>query len=156
MPKHTLVYEIIGPMFFAAADKFLEISAEPGIKVVIIRMRGVPAMDVTALRSLTNIHEICKKKGITLVLSHVQEQPRAMMEKAGFVELVGEENFCANIDAALAHAAEIDQGKNPQNTKIQQKSDQNAEYLYNKRYSVFLFIDSDKYSGCSFKKQQPL
>ena len=47
-------------------------------------------------------------------------------------------------------------GKNPQNTKIQQKSDQNAEYLYNKRYSVFLFIDSDKYSGCSFKKQQPL
>ena len=108
VPKHTLVYEIIGPMFFAAADKFLEISAEPGIKVVIIRMRGVPAMDVTALRSLTNIHEICKKKGITLVLSHVQEQPRAMMEKAGFVELVGEENFCANIDAALAHAAEID------------------------------------------------
>lgn len=95
-------------MFFAAADKFLEISAEPGIKVVIIRMRGVPAMDVTALRSLKNIHEICKKKGITLVLSHVQEQPRAMMEKAGFVELVGEENFCANIDAALAHAAEID------------------------------------------------
>ena len=108
VPKHTLVYEIIGQMFFAAADKFLEISAEPGIKVVIIRMRGVPAMDVTALRSLTNIHEICKKKGITLVLSHVQEQPRAMMEKAGFVELVGEENFCANIDAALAHAAEID------------------------------------------------
>ena len=108
VPKHTLVYEIIGPMFFAAADKFLEISAEPGIKVVIIRMRGVPAMDVTALRSLKNIHEICKKKGITLVLSHVQEQPRAMMEKAGFVELVGEENFCANIDAALAHAAEID------------------------------------------------
>ena len=108
VPKHTLVYEIIGPMFFAAADKFLEISAEPGIKVVIIRMRGVPAMDVTALRSLTNIHEICKKKGITLVLSHVQEQPRAMMEKAGFAGLVGEENFCANIDAALAHAAEID------------------------------------------------
>ena len=42
------------------------------------------------------------------MLSHVQEQPRAMMEKAGFVGLVGEENFCANIDAALAHAAEID------------------------------------------------
>lgn len=108
VPKHTLVYEIIGPMFFAAADKFLEISAEPGIKVVIIRMRGVPAMDVTALRSLRNMNNLCKKKGITLVLSHVQDQPRAMMEKAGFVEEVGKENFCANIDAALAHAAEID------------------------------------------------
>lgn len=109
VPKHTLVYEIIGPMFFAAADKFLEISAEPGIKVVIIRMRGVPAMDVTALRSLRNMHALCKKKGIILVLSHVQAQPRSMMEKAGFVEEVGEENFCTNIDAALAHAAEIDQ-----------------------------------------------
>lgn len=64
VPKHTLVYEIIGPMFFAAADKFLEISAEPGIKVVIIRMRGVPAMDVTALRSLKNIHEICKRRAL--------------------------------------------------------------------------------------------
>ena len=107
VPKHTLVYEIIGPMFFAAADKFLEISAEPGIKAVIIRMRGVPAVDVTALRTLRDIHASCKKKGITLVLSHVQEQPRAMMEKAGFVELVGEENFCANIDAALAYAEQI-------------------------------------------------
>lgn len=108
VPKHTLVYEIIGPMFFAAADKFLEISTEPGIKVVIIRMRGVPAMDVTALRSLRNMHEVCKKRGITLVLSHVQEQPRSMMEKAGFVDEVGEENFCPNIDAALEHAEALD------------------------------------------------
>ena len=67
-------------------------------------------MDVTALRSLKKIHEMCKKRGITLILSHVQEQPRTMMEKAGFVAEVGEENFCANIDAALAHAQEIVQG----------------------------------------------
>ena len=45
--------------------------------------------------------------GITLVLSHVQEQPKSMMEKAGFAAEVGEENFCANIDAALAHAQDI-------------------------------------------------
>ena len=44
VPRNTLVYEIIGPMFFAAADKFLEISIEPGVKVLVIRMRGVPAM----------------------------------------------------------------------------------------------------------------
>ena len=55
------------------------------VKVVIIRMRGVPAMDISALRSLKNIHNICKKRGVTLVLSHVQEQPKNMMEKAGFV-----------------------------------------------------------------------
>lgn len=107
MPKNTLVYEITGPMFFAAADKFMGISMEPGIKVIIIRMRGVPAMDVTALRSLQKICAACKKRGITLMLSHVQEQPKAMMEKAGFVEEVGEENFCANIDAALERAQSI-------------------------------------------------
>ena len=107
VPKNTLVYEIIGPMFFAAADKFLDISFEPGVKVLIIRMRGVPAMDVTALRSLKKIHATCKKRGITLLLSHVQEQPYAMMAKAGFVYEIGEDNFCANIDAALEKAGEI-------------------------------------------------
>ena len=107
VPKNTLVYEIIGPMFFAAADKFLDISFEPGVKVLIIRMRGVPAMDVTALRSLKKIHATCKKRGVTLLLSHVQEQPYAMMAKAGFVQEIGEDNFCANIDAALDKAGEI-------------------------------------------------
>ena len=107
VPDKTLVYEIIGPMFFAAADKFMDIHMESDVKVVIIRMRGVPAMDISALRSLKNIHNVCKKRGITMVLSHVQEQPKSMMEKAGFAAEVGEENFCANIDAALAHAKEI-------------------------------------------------
>ena len=107
VPKNTLVYEIIGPMFFAAADKFLDISFEPGVKVLIIRMRGVPAMDVTALRSLKKIHATCKKRGVTLLLSHVQEQPYAMMAKAGFVQEIGEDNFCANIDAALEKAGEF-------------------------------------------------
>ena len=107
VPAKTLVYEIIGPMFFAAADKFMEISMDADVKVVIIRMRGVPAMDISALRSLKNIHNICKKRSVTLVLSHVQEQPKNMMEKAGFAAEVGEENFCANIDAALAHAKEL-------------------------------------------------
>lgn len=107
VPKKTLVYEIIGPMFFAAADKFMDISLEKDIKVIIIRMRGVPAMDVTALRSLKMISATCKKRGITLLLSHVQEQPKAMMRKAGFVSQIGEENFCSNIDEALSRAESL-------------------------------------------------
>lgn len=107
VPKKTLVYEIIGPMFFAAADKFMDISLEQDIKVIIIRMRGVPAMDVTALRSLKMINATCKKRGITLLLSHVQEQPKAMMKKAGFASEVGEENFCSNIDEALSRAESL-------------------------------------------------
>ena len=110
VPKHTVVYEIIGPMFFAAADKFVDINLGSDVKVLVIRMRGVPAMDVTALRSLKNIYTLCKKRNIALVLSHVQEQPRSVMEHADFINLVGKENFCKNIDASLARAKEIVEG----------------------------------------------
>ena len=104
VPKHTMVYEINGPMFFGAADKFMEISLDSHVKVVILRMRSVPAMDVNALHALNKVLKKCKKKHITLILSHVQEQPLKMMQKAGFDQSVGLDNFCANIDAALERA----------------------------------------------------
>ncbi len=107
VPKHTLVYEINGPMFFAAADKFMTISLDPGVRVIILRMRSVPAMDVTALHTLDNVMNTCQKRGITLIFSHVQEQPLSMMKKAGFDERVGLDNFCENIDAALARAEKL-------------------------------------------------
>lgn len=107
VPKGTLVYEIGGPMFFAVADKFLQVTEDKNTKVMIIRMKGVPAMDATALRSLDEVREDCEHKGITLLLSHVLEQPYRVMEKAGFTERLGKENFCESIDAALARAEEI-------------------------------------------------
>lgn len=107
VPKNVLVYEICGPMFFAAADQFLRISTEPGIKVVVLRMRSVPAMDVTALHTLQKIMADCKKRDITLVMSHVQEQPMNMMHKAGFDEVVGLENICPHIDNALQRAEQL-------------------------------------------------
>ena len=94
-------------MFFAAADKFMEISLDPSINVIILRMRSVPAMDVTALHTLESVLETCKKHNIVLLMSHVQEQPMSMMKRAGFDKAVGVENFCENIDAALARAEKI-------------------------------------------------
>lgn len=107
VPEHTLVYEIDGPMFFGAADNFLNISVTDDIKVVILRMRSVPAMDISALHALEKVYEICEAKNVTLVMSHVNAQPMHMMEKAGFVEKIGEQNFRENIDAALEWAAEL-------------------------------------------------
>ncbi|MGF7142920.1 SulP family sulfate permease [Anaerotaenia torta] len=104
VPKNTLVYEINGPMFFGAADKIMKISLDAHVKVVILRMRSVPAMDVNALHALNKVMKSCEKKHITLLLSHVQEQPMKMMQKAGFDQFVGTENFCENIDAALERA----------------------------------------------------
>ncbi len=109
VPKHTIVYEINGPMFFGAADQFMNISLEDSrVKIVILRMRSVPAMDVNALHSLRSVWKACKKKHITLLFSHVQEQPLHMMQKAGFDKEVGEENFCENIDKALERAENLE------------------------------------------------
>lgn len=109
VPMGVAVYEIIGPMFFAATDKFLDVTtANHGeVKVVIIRMRGVPALDVTALHSLEGLVATCRKKNIKLLFSHVQEQPYHAMEKAGFTQLVGKENFRENIDDALEYAGAL-------------------------------------------------
>ncbi len=111
VPAKTEVYEINGPMFFAAADKFMKIPIREKDRVLIIRMRNVPAMDATALRNLTNIFHACEKQGIILLLSHVNEQPMKVMKKAGFDRLVGTENFCGNIDEALARAAFLTEKK---------------------------------------------
>jgi SulP family sulfate permease len=108
VPKHTLVYEITGPMFFGAADKLSQIikTAETN-GAVIIRMRAVPAVDVTAIHSIEAIMDTCQRKKITLILSHVNEQPMEIFKKSHMYEAIGEENFCANIDAALERAAEV-------------------------------------------------
>lgn len=105
VPSHTLVYEISGPMFFAAADKILRISLKEDTTCLILRMRSVNAIDATAMHSLTELLEKCEKRGIRIILSHVNEQPKKVMDKAGFTERVGAENFCAHIDEALKAAA---------------------------------------------------
>lgn len=107
VPKCTLVYEIDGPMFFGVADNFLNISIKDDTKVLILRMRSVPAMDITALQSLEKVYDRCKKNDVTVILSHVNEQPMKVMEKAGFAEKIGEENFCEHIDAALERAKKL-------------------------------------------------
>ena len=106
IPTGTAVFEIEGPMFFASADKFDHIPLKEDVKVVILRMRDVPALDETAMRNLFAIRNSCEEKGITLLISHANEQPLKVMKKSGFAEAVGEENFLANIDEAL-HRAEI-------------------------------------------------
>lgn len=107
VPAHTLVYEISGPMFFAAADKILKISVREDTKCLILRMRSVNAIDATAMHSLGELYDRCSKKGIQIILSHVNEQPRRVMDKAGFSRQIGEENFCPHIDAALMRAEEV-------------------------------------------------
>ncbi|RGF17755.1 STAS domain-containing protein [Blautia sp. AM22-22LB] len=107
LPLQIRVYEITGPLFFGAADAIEHIVVKDFTRCLVLRMRGVPALDSTAMNALQNLVKACESKGITLVFSHVNEQPMHVMEKAGFVELVGKENFQSNISAALKRAEEV-------------------------------------------------
>lgn len=107
VPAHTLVYEISGPMFFAASEELLNIKSKEDTRVLIIRMRSVPALDITALNTLRKIHATCEKNGIYLIFSHVLEQPYKTMTKNGFVKELGEGHFVANIQDALALAEDL-------------------------------------------------
>lgn len=104
IPHSIRVFEISGPLFFAAADEILRIQSEKSTKVIVIRMRSVPAIDASAMRSLRQLAARAKKKKITLVFSHVNEQPMSVMKKDGFIEHIGEENFHPNIVEALDYA----------------------------------------------------
>ena len=73
-------------------------------KVVILRMRNVMSLDISALRSIISVYNSYKDKDIKVIFSHVNPQPMSVMKKAGFFDLVGEEYFVENIDVALIKA----------------------------------------------------
>ena len=108
IPTGVEVYEINGPFFFGAAEKFKdtlsEVSKKP--KVLIIRMRHVPAIDSTAMHALRDLVRRTRKDGTTVLFSDVHAQPLVALERAGMLEEIGEGNLFGNIDEALAAAAE--------------------------------------------------
>ncbi len=107
IPARTRVYEINGPMFFAASERYKYMLDDTDISVLIIRMRNVPAIDAAGVEALSRIVKRCERENVKVVFSHVNEQPMHAMRKAGLTERIGEENFCSHIDTALVRAAEI-------------------------------------------------
>ena len=109
IPEGVEVYEINGPYFFGAGNRFEEIMASFGDrpKVRIIRMRKVPFVDSTGIHNLTNLCIMSKKEGIHIVLSGVNEKVNSQLQKADFYKLIGEENICSHINIALERAKDI-------------------------------------------------
>jgi SulP family sulfate permease len=109
VPEGVAVFEINGPFFFGAADKFKtainRIDKAP--KVLILRLRQVPAIDATALHALEDVCIRSHKSGTHLVLSGVQPAPLATLAKAGIIDLVGRDNITGHIDEALARARDL-------------------------------------------------
>ena len=107
LPRSVRVYEINGPMFFGMTDQLMDISVKDFTRYLIIRMRGVPSLDSSAMKALEDLRADCAERGVQLIISHANEQPLRTMERAGFVDRVGREHFRANIDDAIAHAREL-------------------------------------------------
>ncbi len=109
IPDGVMIYRIFGSFFFGAADKLesalKRLKQEPD--VLILRMRKVLAMDATGLNALEDLYEQLRRRDKHLLLSGPHTQPLFMMDKAGFLDRLGRENVCANIDLALARSREI-------------------------------------------------
>ena len=107
IPEGVEVYEINGPYFFGAGNKFEDLMATMGHKrpkVRIIRMRKVPFVDSTGIHNLTNLCAMSQKEGIQVVLSGVNPKVQAVLHKSGFDQMLGEENICSHINIALERA----------------------------------------------------
>lgn len=107
MGEDVIVYEVNGPMFFGATDKFMEIvdEVEDAAKVLILSMKNVPSMDATAHRALERLFRACKKNHTKLILSGVQEQPYAVLKKAGFLNKIGEDSLHPDCKEAMDYAS---------------------------------------------------
>ncbi len=103
--KNVLIYEINGPFFFGAADKFMD--AESAVsnktKILIVKMKHVPAMDATALHAFNRIVKICAKRKITLLLTGIQEQPKSVLDKAGVTAKIGDDHIFTGLGDAVAY-----------------------------------------------------
>jgi SulP family sulfate permease len=110
IPEGVEVYEINGPYFFGAGNKFEEIMSALGHKrpkVRIIRMRKVPFVDSTGIHNLTNLCLMSQGEGIQVVLSGVNPRVQQVLHKARFDTLLGEENICSHITLALERAKQL-------------------------------------------------
>ena len=109
VPDGIEVYEINGPYFFGAGNKAEELMSRfrERPKVRVIRMRKVPFIDSTGIHNLSNICITSRQQGIEVVLSGVNEKVQAVLAKAHFNQLIGDDHICSHIDIAIEKAKSL-------------------------------------------------
>lgn len=109
LSDEILIYEINGPFFFGAADKFLDSiqSLQGPSKVLIIRLRNVPVIDATAVHTLNLLHDSCQRSNTTLILSEVNDNPYKVIKRVGLVREIGRAQVCRQFDQAIERAKQL-------------------------------------------------
>jgi SulP family sulfate permease len=110
IPPGVILYRIEGPLFFAAAEKLDLVLRSSGGKprVVVFRMRNVPAMDASGLHAFEVAIAKLRRDRVEIFLTAVQPQPMKVMFDSGLAERIGLDHFCGDIDQALAALRQID------------------------------------------------
>lgn len=107
VPEGAHVYDINGPFFFGAVGKFQEAIEGKASRVIILRMRNVPVMDVTGVQALEELLRRTKNDNTTVLFTGIHSQPHSVMRKYGLLEKIRAENIHETIVESLIHAAEI-------------------------------------------------
>jgi SulP family sulfate permease len=109
IPKGVVVFEVNGPFFFGAADKFKStinmVRKKP--RVLILRMRNVLSLDATGLRALEDVYQRSRNDGTEVILAGVHMQPLVVMKQSGFADTVGVDNMVTSMDVALRRAQAV-------------------------------------------------
>jgi SulP family sulfate permease len=117
-PKSTLqqrlnskimLYEINGPLFFGAANSFIDVMNEinSSVDIIIFKLGSVPNMDATAFNALKRIDKRCREKHILLLYAELNEQPTKVLKNTGFIDAIGQDRFFETVDDAIKVANEI-------------------------------------------------
>jgi SulP family sulfate permease len=109
IPDYVTILRIHGPFLFGTADKLQGVvdRIDELTPIVIFRLRNMTAIDATGLRALEDLTERLRSSGRAAIFCGARDQPRAVMEQAGFFDLVGAENVCPNVEAALNRAQAV-------------------------------------------------
>ena len=114
IPENVEVFEITGPLFFGAAYKFKDAMRfiEKPPKVLIIRMRQVPIIDATGIRTLEDVYKESKQRGTKLILSEVHsEQVLKELQHARLLFAIGKANVTNSFEEALERGHDLLQDK---------------------------------------------
>ncbi|MFJ7939244.1 SulP family inorganic anion transporter [Peribacillus sp. NPDC096622] len=101
------IYTIEGPLFFGTIERLQEeieeiMRSKP--KVLLLRMSNVSFIDTSGEALLTDIVKQFKVHNLQVLISGIQQEPKEMLRKTGFIKLVGEEQFFTNTGDAINKA----------------------------------------------------
>jgi SulP family sulfate permease len=106
LPKDVMIFRIDGPFFFAAAESFERAltftNSQP--RVVILSLRRVPFVDMTAIGKLEHVMHDLKKRHIRVILAEANTLVTEKLERAGLLDLAGREQVFTELSAAIVSA----------------------------------------------------